>query len=330
MSGFIEVADNPAPAGAQRFTLSAPDGAALNAAFFETPDARGTFILLTGWSEFIEKYFETVRDLQARGFSVIMMDWRGQGRSERLVADQRLSYIDDFARFRGDLLTLLEEAGARGAPQPYYLMTHSMGGAPALQLLANGDGRFKAAILCAPLTRLSENALVESVYRGLAGAMSAIGLGKLGLPGGDNGPAPFDDKALTSDPRRHELFVALQTAAPEAAVRRPTFGWLHAAMAAMDDLHQSDRFVRLKTPVLIISAGRDRLVSSEDHARLAERSPLIERTLIADARHEILMERDDLRAAYWSAVDDFRSRRAGVAAFGAPRAAISDEAARDG
>jgi alpha-beta hydrolase superfamily lysophospholipase len=40
---------------------------------------QGTVCVFTGRSEAIEKYFETIADLLARGFAVAAMDWRGQG-----------------------------------------------------------------------------------------------------------------------------------------------------------------------------------------------------------------------------------------------------------
>ena len=39
--------------------------------------------MVGGFGEFIEKQFETVRDLAARGIAVWCLDWRGQGGSIR-------------------------------------------------------------------------------------------------------------------------------------------------------------------------------------------------------------------------------------------------------
>ena len=60
--------------------LKTPDGVALRFARWAPPPGRkGTVCLFPGRAEFIEKYFETVRDLRARGFAVATIDWRGQG-----------------------------------------------------------------------------------------------------------------------------------------------------------------------------------------------------------------------------------------------------------
>src|SRR5580700_9786198 len=46
-------------------------------------DPRAECIFVGGYGDFIEKHFETVRDLAARGLSVWCLDWRGQGGSTR-------------------------------------------------------------------------------------------------------------------------------------------------------------------------------------------------------------------------------------------------------
>ena len=55
MSKFIRIPSNPAPEGAEAVDIRGADGAALRAAFFPTENARRTVVLMTGWSEFIEK-----------------------------------------------------------------------------------------------------------------------------------------------------------------------------------------------------------------------------------------------------------------------------------
>ena len=84
--------------------LKTPDGVALRFARFEPPAGRrGTVCVFPGRTEWIEKYFETVRDLRNRGFAVALLDWRGQGLSERALADRRKGYVRDFAQYEIDL-----------------------------------------------------------------------------------------------------------------------------------------------------------------------------------------------------------------------------------
>ncbi|MEQ8179834.1 MAG: alpha/beta hydrolase [Amphiplicatus sp.] len=277
----------------------------MRGAVFPTPGARGGVVLMAGRSEFIEKYFEVIADLHARGLSVATMDWRGQGLSERLLPEREKGHILDFGAFRSDLRLFTEEVARKRFSGPLFLLTHSMGGTPALQLLADGYDAFAAAVLTAPMTQLFDDAAKRIGARLLARAACAVGGVRQPVMNVKEHSLEFEGNVLTSDPIRHRRFRDLQSAAPNAILREPTYGWLKAAIDAIDDLHSENRFDKLKTPVRIISAEKDELVSTRDHKILASRSPLIDNVVIKGALHEILMERDELRAAYWLAFDEF-------------------------
>lgn len=262
-------------------------------------------IVLTGRSEFIEKYFEVAGDLRNRGLAAAAMDWRGQGLSERLLPVREKGHIQDFGVFRSDLLRLVEEVIARGFPRPLLLLAHSMGGAPALQVLADGEDRFAAAVLSAPMTRLFDSLARRIGLRLLAQAATRIGMSRQSVAGVKEHSMAFEGNLLTSDRDRHERFRELQAAAPNATIREPTYGWIRAAAEAMDDLHKPARFRKLRTPTLIVSAGRDCFVRTSDHRWIADRSPLIENVILENALHEILMERDAIRDEFWRLFDAF-------------------------
>lgn len=260
---------------------------------------------MAGRSEFIEKYFEVVEDLRRRGFSVATMDWRGQGLSERLLPVREKGHIRDFGVFRSDLRRFTDEVVRARFSGPYVLMTHSMGGAPALQMLADGDDLWRAAVLCAPMTALFDGMVKRLGIRLLGEAATRFGLARYAIPGVKEYSLDFAGNVLTSDPVRHRRFQELQSAAPNATIREPTYGWIRAATEAMDDLHRKGRFAKLKVPTLIVSAENDQLVRSSDHLWLARQSPLISVVTIKGALHEIMMERDDIRDQYWKAFDAF-------------------------
>ena len=101
-SGFpfmtlLSIPANPVPDDVVSGTIKARDGVELRFARWAPPAGRkGTVCVFTGRGECIEKYFETVRDLRARGFAVAMIDWRGQGHSARQLSDYRKGYVRSF------------------------------------------------------------------------------------------------------------------------------------------------------------------------------------------------------------------------------------------
>ena len=240
------------------------------------------------------------------------MDWRGQGLSERLLPVREKGHIPDFGVFRSDLRVFMAEIVSKRLSGPFVLLTHSMGGVPALQTLADGDETCRAAVLCAPMTRLYDSILRRIGIRIVAQAATRIGLSRAAIAGVKEHSMAFEGNFLTSDRTRHARFRELQAAAPNATIREPTYGWVRAATEAMDDLHRPGRFGNLKTPILIVSAEKDHFVRSGDHRWIAARSPLIENAVVQDALHEILMERDQLRNRFWDLFDAFVGPRIGA------------------
>lgn len=302
MSRFIEISENPTPLGAIVDTFTARDGAELRIALFPAETPRGTIIVEPGWAEFIEKYFEVAEDLRKRNLNVAMMDWRGQGLSP--PPQQWNGYFDLLA---DDLRAFREGPVAERFDGPYYLLTHSMGGLPALLLLASGYDGFLRAALSAPMTRLFPGA-TNAVFGALATTACLVGASKAKVFRRLDDSSSFEGNLLTKDPTRHERFRLLQEAAPEIALFAPTYGWARDALSATKRIHRPGFFDGLKTPIKILSASDEKIVDGGDHANIAAMSPSIDREVIDGAFHEIMMESDVYRNVFWAHVDSFFSR----------------------
>ena len=114
---LVSIPANPVPDDVVTGTLKTPDGVSLRFARWAPPPGRkGTVCLFPGRAEFIEKYFETVRDLRARGFAVAMLDWRGQGLSERALRNPLRGYVRSFDRYDRRPRNLHARGRAAGLP----------------------------------------------------------------------------------------------------------------------------------------------------------------------------------------------------------------------
>jgi lysophospholipase len=100
--------------------------------------------MVGGFAECIEKYFATISDLAARGFSVWCLDWRGQGGSTRPKRMPARPRPRRFARDASDLAWFTEQL--RTARRPRLLIGHSMGGATALSM--TGHARATGLGIC--------------------------------------------------------------------------------------------------------------------------------------------------------------------------------------
>src|ERR1700679_2512315 len=125
---LVSIPANPVPDNFVTGALKTPDGVTLRFARWLPPAGRrGTVCIFQGRSEWIEKYFETVRDLRARGFAVASLDWRGQGLSDRALKDRRKGYVRNFADYDLDLETFMREVVLPDCPPPIFAIGHSTG-----------------------------------------------------------------------------------------------------------------------------------------------------------------------------------------------------------
>src|SRR5437660_10512471 len=203
---LVSIPANPAPEGAVSGTLKTRDGVALRFARWAPPPGRtGTVCLFQGRAEFIEKYFETVRDLRARGFAVATLDWRGQGMSERALRNPHKGYVRSFSQYQIDLEAFINEVVLPDCPPPIFALAHSMGALVLLRAAYAGTRWFDRIVLLSPMVALPGMRRF-TVARALVRTMRVSGLGPFYVPGGDASvmqQRPFAGNLLSSDPVRY-------------------------------------------------------------------------------------------------------------------------------
>ncbi|MFO1141893.1 MAG: alpha/beta hydrolase [Amaricoccus sp.] len=303
-----EVAD--APPGGEGWWLAAADGTRLRAVVWRGGGA-GTALLFPGRTEFAEKYGRVVGELVRRGLAVAVIDWRGQGLSDRHPRDAMLGHVRDFADYQLDVGALLDLAEALGLPTPRFLVAHSMGGCIALRTLVERRD-LAGAVFSAPMWGLHLRALT----RGIAGTLSAVagrvGLGDRPMPGTRRPPAlPFAGNVLTSDPEIFRWCQGQLVRHPELALGGPSLAWTGSALREAREVATGPM---PHAPALVLLGSAEVVVSRDDVVRVARRLPQGELVDLAGARHEIFMERPELTGEVWRRVDGFLERLPGPAA----------------
>ena len=305
---LVSIPANPVPEDVVTGTLKTRDGVGIRFARWHPPPGRkGTVCLFQGRAEFIEKYFETVRELRARGFAVATIDWRGQGGSERALSDPRKGHVGDFSEYERDVEALMTEVVLPDCPPPIFAIGHSMGGTVMMRVARQGSRWFDRIVLSAPMIRLSGNrhALPARIT---VRAMRLMGMGSAYVPGGSATPVatgPYVNNIATSDPVRHARTKAVLEAAPELGLGSPTASWLSAAYRSMAEIASPTYASKVRQPLMLIAAGRDQVVSTAAIEDIAVRLRAGSHLIIAGARHEIMMEQDRYRAQFWAAFDAF-------------------------
>ncbi len=270
---------------------------------------KGTVFLCQGYTEFLEKYDEVVQELLDRAFSVITFDWRGQGLSSRLITDPQKGHITSFADFITDAELIYQGIILPKMPAPYHIMGHSMGGHLAFRVLQEFPNNYSKAILCAPFLGWSPNfgagKLNSKVVLLLSNLMKALGYSQSYSYGATSPSIVKTLPGQTSDRVRFQKRVAFYKVEPHLLMGGPTWNWILESTKSLQLILQANRIAKIQTPILLASGAKDEIVDPQAHHLIAAKSEKITLVDFPEAMHEILMEQDFIRSAFWKEFDQF-------------------------
>ncbi|MGA1803744.1 alpha/beta fold hydrolase [Rhizobium sp. HT1-10] len=298
--------DNPVPENRTEGYFTTHDGHKLRYAIFRSsqPVTRGTVVLMHGRNEFIEKYFETIRELTERGLWVATFDLRGQGGSGRLLRHPNRGHVRQFSDYERDLEDFLEQVVLPDTRLPFYLVAHSTGALIALSAAPRLNGRIERMVLTAPFVGLTGQGASPRTIRLLANAFCAIGLGAFSLNRKFK-DRPFSTNLLTSDETRFERNRAIAAARPDLALGPPSARWLQQAFLTIDRVSQPDHLFSIAIPTLLLAPTRDGIIPFAEQERLSRSFRAAQLVPIAGARHEVFQEKDVYRGAAMAAIHAF-------------------------
>lgn len=287
-----------APDQTEAYWLTAADGVRLRAAVV-TGGASGTVLLFPGRTEYTEKYGPAARDLLARGYSTVIIDWRGQGLADRPLPDRQTGHVREFVDYQKDIAAALDLIDALRLPKPLFLMAHSMGGAIGLRALYRGLP-VRAAAFSAPMWGIRISASLRPVAWALSGGSRLLGQGHKYAPGTTPvtyvAEAPYTDNVLTSDPDMYAFMQRQVRKHSDLSLGGPSLHWLNEALLECRSLARKDS---PNLPCYTALGTRERVVDTAPiHDRMA-RWPGGILDLIPGAEHEVMMEKPQIRAQFY-------------------------------
>jgi lysophospholipase len=287
--------------------FSGVDDISIHYAYVLNPEATASVVISSGRIESLVKYKELVFELYQNGYSVFIHDHRGQGLSGRLLDNAQMGYVDDFDDYVADLKNFIEQVvKPKGAAQ-IKLLCHSMGGAiGALYCLAYPDDIKQVAFsapmfgIRPPLPDWLANVLVNASI-GISRLFSKRASYFIGQQ--DYVRKPFAGNPLTQSEVRYAIFRQEYDDNPQIRLGGVTGNWLKAAAIAMNKVEQLAP--QFPTPALVIQAGEDEVVDNKRQGRVSMRLANCKKMVVAGARHELLMEKDQYRQPCMQAILDF-------------------------
>lgn len=282
--------------------ITTPDHQSLRYGIWYSPKkiSKGSILLLSGRREFMEKYSETIGELNHEGYNVYSFDWRGQGLSSRMLTNRHKGFIDDYNVYLNDLHTFVTNIVMPEAVHPLIIIAHSMGGHIAIRFLHDHPETANMAVLTSPMINIFSSSLSRSFAKFISWIAVKTGFSHSYIIGsGDYTDEEFEGNELTSDPVRFTDAKKAIAKNPDLALGGPTYGWLSATLTSIDTLNRADFASKIQTPILMVIAGDDKIVSTKAQKIFCKMLPNCKLIEISGARHEIFKERNAFRSIFW-------------------------------
>ena len=288
------------------------DGITIRYAALRQAKVDRAILIVNGRVESYLKYQELAWDLWRQGYSLYLIDHRGQGLSGRMLADPEKGYVDQFDDYVVDLKQFHDEVIAADKPAKLFLLAHSMGGAISARYLERWPDDIQAAVLSSPMMGINLGGLPKWLAKGLAATMGKVG-GWFGEAPYGPGQGPYEDHGfadneLTHSEARYQAFRQVYAQHPQIRLGGATAHWIHQGIAGSDAAVADAGAI--KTPLLVLQAGDDSVVdnAAQDafcaNARCEGGKPL----RIEGAWHELFIEADPQRQVALNATLAFFAR----------------------
>jgi len=271
-------------------------------------------IISSGRSESYLKYKELSYDLFNHGYSVFLIDHRGQGLSQRLLTDSHKGHVDSFQYYVDDFKTFIDDIVMPHCQESKpYLLAHSMGSAIAARYMQDYPDRIQAAVLSSPMLGFNSGSVPEFIAESVLKVSAQLNqwfdenpwyfLGHKDFTQHD-----FSKNNLMHSPLRYQLFTQLYADTPEIQLGGVTVKWLTESQAALEKIFNS--IDKITTPTYVLQAGEDSIIKNQAQDEFCQQlqklqphscpdgKPLI----IAGAYHELFFESDVYREQALNAV----------------------------
>jgi alpha-beta hydrolase superfamily lysophospholipase len=217
---------------------------------------RAVVALSHGFNSHSGYYVWAAEQLQASGFAVYALDYRGRGRS-----DGERYYVEKFSEYQGDLDLLVKTARSREPGLKIFILGHSAGGVIACNYVLDNQADI-AGLICESFAyRVPAPDFALAVLKGLSHVAPHAHV--LNLPKKEFSRDPKVVQALLDDP------LLANEVQPTKTV---------AEMVRADERLKRD-FPLFKLPLLIIHGTKDTVTKLEGSQEFYDRASSADKTL---------------------------------------------------
>jgi len=272
--------------------------------FVPEGEARGTVMIVHGFTENADKYAEIIHSLLKNGFCVVAYDQRGHGRSSRKagITDLSLTHVDRFSDYVDDM-ALVVDTVLKKMPKPYFLFCHSMGGAVSGLYLASHGDVFERAVFSSPMIAPYLGGAPGGAVKAICSVPIALGRGaqRAFISKPYSGAEDFETSCATSK-ARFDWYEQLRVKTPAFQNNGPSYTWAREAINVTKKLLAQGVPESIRIPVRVYGAEEDTSVLPQPQKAFAERLPNGSHEVVKGAKHEIYRSPDAVLFPWWHAV----------------------------
>lgn len=277
--------------------------------------SRGRIFVLPGFTEFIEKHDDQTQAFRAMGLDVLTIDWPGQGLSGRLTQHPHLIHSDGYDQHLDAVVAAGQAAGFLDGALPVMIFGHSMGGHLGLrlghQLRHQHNIAPRAVMLSSPM--IMPPVMPPKFIFSALSLVCKLGFSRKAVPfqQGFSRNSNFSPKNnLTRNPIGYQLQHDLIRINPDLRTQGPSFGWVRAAYAScLATTANQDWMQGYEAPVQAHLAGDETVVGASYSAPCLKEIKGAEIFEYPDAKHELMLELDDVQELIWGRLKAFVDRQ---------------------
>lgn len=283
----------------QQSTLQGTNNITLHYCAMVQPNNSPAMIMVNGRTESYLKYQSLINEFYQLGYSIYMLDHRGQGLSQRLLSHHHKGHVEDFAYYIEDLTLFIDTVVTPGKHSHHVLLGHSMGGTISTRYVQSKPHNIEKLILASPMHGILLPAPQFVVEKMTTAANMADRLlqreSSFVLGGKPYEDVAFEANELTQDETNYSNFRQIYKDNPQLQLGSPTYHWLQTSLQACRQCIEDAN--KITIPTLLLQAGADTIVDNAAQdvfvANMADE--LITKVDIAGARHELFFELESYR-----------------------------------
>lgn len=263
---------------------------------FILDNPKGNIVISHGIGEYTEKYNELIYYFINAGYSVFIIEHRGNGRSERIGKDLGQISVEKFDNYIEDFKKFLEEQVVLNSRnKKTILFAHSMGGGIGTMFLERYTQYFDGAILSSPMHKINTGTTPDFIADILSRILICFGKENEYMPGQKayNGERRFPSRSTNCEERYNYQYnkilknKSFQTGG--ASVQ-----WYFEASKATRYIRNKKNISKVKIPIMLLQAECDTHVVADAHYKFAKYVENCEIVIISNGKHETFFEVDDI------------------------------------